>query len=161
MSLECFSEGICFIPVFSLSSSSSPDFPNLKKETAVLIWEVLQKWTWDSAISFFIIILLYTTCPEITQKIRSLQESSLKIIELVIKFLLGSKINTACAVSLLLFVCSHLAAVQFLIYVFYSVIRLESSFENRSKPPLPLKNMDILKKKTQQNIQKQYKKNWI
>lgn len=34
-------------------------------------------------------------CPEITQKMMRLSESSLKIIELLRKFLLGSKINTA------------------------------------------------------------------
>lgn len=86
---------------------------------------------------FFFFILLYVRCPEITQKITGLGESRLKITEHLLKFLPGSKINTELhrlcpVVHVLTLSCSPV-----LDLFFYVVIRLESSFENKTKPPLP------------------------
>lgn len=136
LSLASFSEGSCFFPVLSIPFPTSLDFASLKKGTAALIWKVLQKWTSESQL-FLFFILLYVRCPEITQKIMGLGESPLKITEHLIKFLLGSKINAILhrlcpVVHVLTLSCSPV-----LDLFFYVVIRLESSFENKTKPPLP------------------------
>lgn len=79
-------------------------------------------------------------CPEITQKIMRLGESPLKIIELLIKFLLESKINTvlhglSSALHVLTLSCSAVLDLFFYFYLFYLIylmIGLEASFENQT-----------------------------
>lgn len=84
-----------FLPCSLSLFPNSLDFVSLREEMETLIWELLKKLSWDSVISFFFFILLYMKCPQITQKIKRLRESPLKIIELSIKFLWVSKINSA------------------------------------------------------------------
>lgn len=91
-----------FLPCSPSLFPSSLDFVSLEKK-----WKNLSRSDWTSWVEtqffWFFLVLLYMKCPEITQKIKSLRESPLKIIELSIKFLWVSKINSAlhglCALS--------------------------------------------------------------
>lgn len=108
-----------------------------------LTWELLKKLIWDAGVFFgFFFILLYMKYPEITQKIKRLRESLLKIIELSIKFLWVSKINSALhGLSVLSFTYAHtkLHFSSWFIFLFSGWIRTMFWKPNQTLPTIQFK----------------------